>query len=949
MINWIISSSLMIVGILIIRVLFQAKMSKKLQYALWGLVLLRLLIPFNIGHSILSIENFHGSSPVLPVESEETFEVIEEQPTERNPVVTPMEDRTPSAEPEPIQSQKSFMDSLSTVLLGIWILGGCAAGAMFICTNLTFGKRLKISRHKISLKRVKLPVYISNRIESPCLFGVFHPAIYLTHQVASDKTMFRHTLAHELCHYRHKDHIFAALRGLCLVIHWYNPLVWYAAILSQRDAEMACDEDTIRSLGESQRKEYGRTLIQATCQKSNHLLTAATTMTSDKKVLKQRLTAIVKKPRNVAAAVAAAILLAAVFVGCTFTGAKSDKITSETMKDAVSSDVWEAILFDNGTFYSTDFNQEMTVHSYLKAVNEQMDKQMEFAGCAYVDLDQDNNEEAILSIVHREEQMEYGLLILHQEQNQVTGFSQSIRQMQDIKRDGTFHWSGGAEYNGSATVVFTGNKLSKNKISWIENTEDGIVYYVNGVPADEQTYLEEEKAQEEKENAPWIPYNPKGEAEQAATIATVEVQEEIPIETTFTGEDEETSYHASVVLPNLETPKPVIHVTPHGLTAEDAERTAKALFPNAQFYEEESISDEILSREEIQKKLDLWRPYLQMENLEALYENTENLELNQEIVESFIADYEKKLQDAPEGNPHIPVQWIMKNEGIYINSKGADYSGTDYGSGIWARFTDHEIPYLFIASTKHGPDFSVDHLSCSIHPGMGPANLEEAYYRAKLCRTGKPSDSQVSEIKKNTQRLLEEFGLGKWIISDCHVVSSRVGDETEYFVSLTAVPALETYTPDPYQISGGINQNGTFGGQSITSSVFHFAPGGQLLSFVLDTPIEVHNLEEVSVLPSENLMDRMWAELAHKGARDYGFGSFMAILQEDVSCDVEVTELQYTHSRLFDSQNGYRYVPALQARGIVTYKGETTQKNLYQSSSPETLITINAIDGSIIP
>ena len=81
-----------------------------------------------------------------------------------------------------------------------------------------------------------LPVYQCSLVKSPCLFGLFRPAVYLTPEVMESQVLTRYVLAHELAHYRAKDHIWSLLRSLCLVIHWYNPLVWVAAVLSKRDA-----------------------------------------------------------------------------------------------------------------------------------------------------------------------------------------------------------------------------------------------------------------------------------------------------------------------------------------------------------------------------------------------------------------------------------------------------------------------------------------------------------------------------------------------------------------------------------------------------------------------------------------------------------------------------------------------------------------------------------------
>lgn len=79
------------------------------------------------------------------------------------------------------------------------------------------------------------------------------------------------------------------LRCACLIVHWYNPLVWWAAALSKRDGELACDEDAIKALGESERISYGRTLIGLTATGgTKNILRCATTMTGGKNTLKER-------------------------------------------------------------------------------------------------------------------------------------------------------------------------------------------------------------------------------------------------------------------------------------------------------------------------------------------------------------------------------------------------------------------------------------------------------------------------------------------------------------------------------------------------------------------------------------------------------------------------------------------------------------------------------------
>ena len=100
--------------------------------------------------------------------------------------------------------------------------------------------------------------------------------------------------------------------------------MWWAAELSRRDAELACDEATIRRLGEGERAAYGRTLLRMTCEKRPALLVTATMMTDSGKGLRERITLLVKKPRTAACTALALLLVACLSVACTFTGKRTE-------------------------------------------------------------------------------------------------------------------------------------------------------------------------------------------------------------------------------------------------------------------------------------------------------------------------------------------------------------------------------------------------------------------------------------------------------------------------------------------------------------------------------------------------------------------------------------------------------------------------------------------------
>lgn len=335
MIEWIVSASVLTAVIIALRYILKGKISLRLQYALWGLVLLRLLIPFHMGSSGISVMNTVEQAPIVQearsVSGVETIERREDGSVQGFTRSDHAHDSPTLIAQHKTEQEftrmKAVLD-LRAVLKPIWLGGTAVLLLVFAAANLRFAYRLRRTRRPLKVQGSALPVYVTDAAAAPCLFGLFSPAIYLPPAAAADATVLRHTVEHETTHRRHGDNFWALLRGLCLALHWFNPLVWWAAVLSRNDAELACDEATIRRIGEGERAEYGRTLIAMTCQKRPALLTAATTMTGGKSSLQERITLIARKPKMAVYTLVAVVLIAAVTVGCTFTGAKSDSTTA---------------------------------------------------------------------------------------------------------------------------------------------------------------------------------------------------------------------------------------------------------------------------------------------------------------------------------------------------------------------------------------------------------------------------------------------------------------------------------------------------------------------------------------------------------------------------------------------------------------------------------------------
>ena len=338
--QWIVSSSVLILVVIALRYVLRGKLSLRMQYALWLLVLVRLLVPVSFGASDLSVMN--AVPERAPTVQQGTYkqDIVGERndaPANAGTVGVPAQSMNEAAPPDLVQNVTTATVTAPTVektdwariAKTVWLAGAAALGLVFLAVNLRFGKKLRRSRERVEETEACLPVYESGETDTPCLFGVAKPSIYVTPDTRTEAETLRYALAHEQTHYRHGDNLWAVLRGVCLALHWYNPLVWWAAELSRRDAELACDEATIRRIGESERAAYGRTLIRMTCEKRPALLVTATMMTDSGKGLKERISLLVKKPKTAAYTAVAVLLIAGLSVACTFTGGRENAELAE--------------------------------------------------------------------------------------------------------------------------------------------------------------------------------------------------------------------------------------------------------------------------------------------------------------------------------------------------------------------------------------------------------------------------------------------------------------------------------------------------------------------------------------------------------------------------------------------------------------------------------------------
>lgn len=343
MLKWIVSSSILIAAIIVSRYFLKGRVSRRLQYGLWLLAAMRLLIPVSPIQSPLGVGDL-----LLEIHTERDGENMVDLSDIALPVNVRLEEdsRQTSAAGEhtygAADSNAQAVDAQGHCRAGrknitggeeesahraklgiravagyIWITGTCVLAFWLAAVNGVFRCKVRRSRRPVETpgkwgEKKMLPVYVTDQIGSPCMYGLFFPSVYITPSVAEDPRLFATVLCHEQTHYRQRDHIWSVIRSLCLCIHWYNPLVWAAVNLSRQDGELACDEGVLRRMGVENRGEYGEALLALSAgirPAMPRAMSLATSMSATKRQLRERLSALTAVPRMAAGTAVSVILL----------------------------------------------------------------------------------------------------------------------------------------------------------------------------------------------------------------------------------------------------------------------------------------------------------------------------------------------------------------------------------------------------------------------------------------------------------------------------------------------------------------------------------------------------------------------------------------------------------------------------------------------------------------
>jgi len=244
--NMSLTASYVILFVLAAR-LFLKKAPKIFSYALWSVVLFRLICPFSF-ESLFSLLPINAN----PIPGDIMYAEVPQINTGINLVDNAA---------NPILSTQTAMQGASVNPMQIWVFAGRMIWLAGIAILLIYSvvSLLRLRSDLVGAVKWRDNIYLADHIASPFVMGVIRPKIYLPSALLEREQ--KYIILHEQTHIRRLDHIIKIIAFLVLIVHWFNPLVWLAFILCVKDMEMSCDESVMKQMDTDIRKEYSASLL----------------------------------------------------------------------------------------------------------------------------------------------------------------------------------------------------------------------------------------------------------------------------------------------------------------------------------------------------------------------------------------------------------------------------------------------------------------------------------------------------------------------------------------------------------------------------------------------------------------------------------------------------------------------------------------------------------------
>ena len=254
------TAAMVIAVVLLVRLLLK-KAPKVFSYALWAVVLFRLLCPISFETPVSIVPQLPDTSTGYNL-ADESINLAGAGMAAYQAVGDLLNG---GLGVQHIPTTEVTEDGMTRYVMAdwwsVWILFGkyvWAAGMAVMLLYSAFSYRRIKKQIEIAVP-IRDNIWIADDIKSPFVIGFVRPRIYLPGNLGEKEQEY--IILHEQHHIRRFDHISKALAFLALTIHWFNPLAWLAFGLACKDMEMSCDEAVIRKLGGKVRADYSASLL----------------------------------------------------------------------------------------------------------------------------------------------------------------------------------------------------------------------------------------------------------------------------------------------------------------------------------------------------------------------------------------------------------------------------------------------------------------------------------------------------------------------------------------------------------------------------------------------------------------------------------------------------------------------------------------------------------------
>jgi len=398
--NWILSNSLkasiLVVLILLIKFLFKARIGARVQYLLWFVVIIGLLMPWAPKSSFSLYNLFQSDQYIMPPIVEQTpslnlpgeISAVSEVSSQNKPDSEVTSTATPpmnglatavNSMPDVIKTlgQGTSAWSLNNILFSLWLIVACLLAGLTVFHNKTFSQKLdarlitdeglisSLEEMKARLKvKSHIPLVQTSKVTTPSLYGIFRPMLLMPEKVHEKLTLDQVTyvFAHELCHFKRKDVLVNCLINALVILHWFNPIIWYMAYKMREDQEVSCDAYALSYIGNDKSNDYGYTLISLleSCTKARHV-TGLTSLSGSRSQLKRRMTMLKMLGKASVKWTLLGLVIVIAISFTTLTNAKALVPTNATLATVVSTSKQVSQSNQSSTLPDGSFNY----HKYL--------------------------------------------------------------------------------------------------------------------------------------------------------------------------------------------------------------------------------------------------------------------------------------------------------------------------------------------------------------------------------------------------------------------------------------------------------------------------------------------------------------------------------------------------------------------------------------------------------